>query len=202
MPPRTSKCPGARATLIGPDRSKRPCCDTRALNSAASSPRTADRGAGVVLATGTVARRSSSRILDNWRTTLIRSSSEIEVHAEAPHGARGEHFAGPEHGRRELRMVRRVREVLRLEREPHPCPVGASSLAAGGAVESLAGVEVDPRLGRGDREAAAAHGVIEFARSLFNRASRPRCCAWSAISPGAGGHVDKPDIVVLAREEK
>src|SRR5688572_18500383 len=59
-------------------------------------------------------------------------------------------LAGPEHGGWEVGVVRRVRVVLGLEREPVTLAVHPAARADQRAVQEVAGVELDPRLGGGD----------------------------------------------------
>ena len=61
-------------------------------------------------------------------------------------------------------VVGRIGEVLRLEREPVALAVLAAAGAVQRAVEEVAGVELDPRLGRLERQHAAARRVAQRGR--------------------------------------
>ena len=63
--------------------------------------------------------------------------------------------------RREIGVVRRIREVLCLEAHRAPSSVDVPVLADGAAIQLVARIELQPRLGRGDVERAARHGILE-----------------------------------------
>src|SRR5579885_2599235 len=66
---------------------------------------------------------------------------------EAIFGAAVEVLARPQHGGREIRMMRRIREVLRLQAKPRHARVLVGDAAAAAVAEKLAGVELHARLG-------------------------------------------------------
>ena len=80
---------------------------------------------------------------------------------EGKHGRRGEDLSRPQDGRGEVRLVRGVGEVLRLQRHAVPLPVRASAGADESAVEIAAAVELDSRLGRPDGQGAATAGIAQ-----------------------------------------
>src|SRR5881398_3663228 len=69
------------------------------------------------------------------------------AHDEAVDGARPMLGTGSQNGRGEARLVRRIREMLRLERESRPIAKRDTALSADRAVEKVAGVALDARLG-------------------------------------------------------
>src|SRR5215471_17417058 len=66
--------------------------------------------------------------------------------AERVDGCRVEGLSCPQDGGREVGLVRRVREVLGLERVTRGLPVGMAADADQVAVKEVAGVELDTRL--------------------------------------------------------
>src|SRR5215471_2904326 len=70
----------------------------------------------------------------------------IFVIAECEDGCRVEGLPCPQDGRREVRLVRRVREVLGLERVTRGLPVGVTADADQVPIKEVAGVELDTRL--------------------------------------------------------
>src|SRR3972149_4541535 len=86
----------------------------------------------------------------------IGSSRNVRAGAESPgllRDAEGEHGLGRvrlprlQDRRREARLIRRIRIVLRLEAEAGAVPVNVPRLAGDRAVEEIARVELDTRLG-------------------------------------------------------
>src|SRR5690242_5063487 len=69
-------------------------------------------------------------------------------------------------------MVRRIREVLRLEAESEPVTVDHSTFPVDGTIEEVAGVELDTWLVRGDVERAAARRLDDARRMPL-----PRTCS-------------------------
>ncbi len=88
---------------------------------------------------------------------IARTLSGIEVRPEDPHGAGRVLLAGPKHCRWEPGAIRRVREVLRLEREP-----------------AVTGVEVDPGLRGGSRRSDSSAGRADPPRGRAPRSADPR----------------------------
>ncbi len=86
-----------------------------------------------------------------------------------------------EPGRRERLLVRRVGIVLRLQRQPVTLAVGPAARAVERAVEEVARVELDPRLGGPDLERAAARGSRSSAAwiMLVSPAGRSSAQLWS-----------------------
>src|SRR3954462_9618968 len=80
-------------------------------------------------------------------------------HDEVIDGARPMLRTGPQDGRRKCRLIRRVREVLRLEREARAVAERNTALSGHGAVEEVAGVALHARLGSVDVEPSAAKWI-------------------------------------------
>src|SRR5215211_5833493 len=74
---------------------------------------------------------------------------------------RGVDLTGPQDGRGEARLIRGVWEVLGLQCDAIPLPVGASTGADQRAVEIAAAVELNTRLGRPERQGATAVGIAQ-----------------------------------------
>src|SRR5205814_5708286 len=82
--------------------------------------------------------------------TLIMSVEERLLRRELIDRRRRVPLSGLEHGRREVRLVRRVREVLRLKAKTITTNIDLAAFAGDRAVQEIACVELDARLGRGD----------------------------------------------------
>src|SRR3954447_10154613 len=82
--------------------------------------------------------------------------------AEGVGRRRLERLPGPQHGRGEVRLVRRIREVLRLESEGVALPVGLVADAPECAVEEVAAVELRTGLGRAHGDRPATLRLPEF----------------------------------------
>src|SRR5262249_56819252 len=83
----------------------------------------------------------------------------VIVIAECVDGCRVEGLSCAQDGGREVRLVRRVREVLGLERVTRGLPVGVTADADQVPVKEVAGVELDTRLAGPHGEQAPAPGV-------------------------------------------
>src|SRR4030088_1719518 len=68
--------------------------------------------------------------------------------------------------RREVRLVRRIWEVLGLQRQPVPLAVLLVAGAVQRAVEEVARVELDPRLVGLDRQQASAGRIEQLRREV------------------------------------
>src|SRR4051794_9791604 len=73
-------------------------------------------------------------------------------------------FAGPQRGRRKLRMVRRIRKMLRFETKSRSVRVITSSLARDRRIKKITRIELNTRLGRPDLQNAAAAGLVNGCR--------------------------------------
>src|SRR5438045_2544814 len=87
-------------------------------------------------------------------------------------------------------MVRRVREVLRLEAHAVALPIREAARAEQASIEKIARVELDPGLGRLDVEDAAAARVDESGRRVERAGWRSR------------RHVEDPVVVVAASQQQ
>src|SRR6202034_3213632 len=95
------------------------------------------------------------------------------------------HLSGLEYRARKVRLVRRVRKVLRLERDAVGLPVQALPLAQHTAGEEIAGVELQAGLGRQQLEHPARGPVLEP-----SRAAQP------------AGRATQDEIVVIAASDR
>src|SRR4029450_6950261 len=116
--------------------------------------------------------------------TLLGSGVTRSVGGEPVDGGRVVLVTGPEHGRGEVGVVGRVRVVLGLEGEAVALAVGPAAGADDGAVEEVAGVELDAGLDGQDLEHPPAPRVLQPGRQL---------------QPGAVP-VEHPVVVVAAAE--
>src|SRR6266508_358617 len=105
------------------------------------------------------------------RTSRNDARGELFLDAEGEHGAGSVRLAGPPDGRGKLRFVRRVGEVLCLQAQPGAALVDMTRLAGDGAVEKVARVELDARLGRGHIERAPRRRILD-ARGVTERPRR------------------------------
>ena len=112
----------------------------------------------------------------------------VAVRRQGVDGRRVVGLPGTEDRRREVRLVRRVGEVLGLQREPVALAVLPAARADERAVEEVAGVELDPGLGR---SRSSARG-----RSPGRAAARPGAARRRA------GPVEHPVVVVAAAEHE
>src|SRR5213078_1068330 len=87
--------------------------------------------------------RRAARRLVSGLTTRICPGGGADGRELVDRG-RLEDPAGLERRRREARVVGRIREVLRLEREPVAAPVDAAARSDERSVEQVAGVQLDP----------------------------------------------------------
>src|SRR5690606_8394460 len=92
---------------------------------------------------------------------------------------------GPDFGAREVADVRRIRELLGLERIAGKAAVGQTALADHGLVEIAAGVELDAGLGGAELETAAGGRVDD---------------AGAGAKPEAGT-VQAPVVIIAAADE-
>src|SRR3954463_898032 len=83
-----------------------------------------------------------------------------------------ERLPRPQHGRGEVRVVRRVREVLGLECEPVALAVAVAAEAVERPVEEVPGVELDAGLRRRDRQLPAAGWIAKPRRDDHVRIAR------------------------------
>src|SRR5579872_912318 len=83
-------------------------------------------------------------------------NERLSSDAKAEHRRRVIAAVGAQHRGREVRMVRRVGEMLRLEAERGSLLIDAAALAGQRPVEEVAGIELHAGLGRGDVERASA----------------------------------------------
>src|SRR4029450_1550874 len=116
--------------------------------------------------------------------TLLGSGVTRSVGGEPVDGGRVVLLTGPEHGRGEVGVVGRVRGVLGLEGEGVALAVGPAAGADDGAVEEVAGVELDAGLDGQDLEHPPAPRVLQPGRQL---------------QPGAVP-VEHPGVVVAAAQ--
>ena len=101
---------------------------------------------------------------------------------------------GTQHHRREVRLVRRVRVVLRLQAQPAALDVGLAAAALDRSIQEVAGVELHARLGGGDLHDPAADRIGDA------RAHRmvPGGCAEHEVVVVAPA---KPDLLVVGVDE-
>src|SRR5258708_4157142 len=88
----------------------------------------------------------------------------VRLSPQCEHPSRLVAPAGPQHGGREVRMVRRIGEMLRLEAQRGTLLIHAAALAGDRAVEEVPGVELQARLGRRHVERTSARRILELRR--------------------------------------
>src|SRR5262249_13823801 len=93
-----------------------------------------------------------------WFSWLLRSRRELEDRR------RVQLLPRPKDRGREVRVVGRVREVLRLQREPVALAVRVAARPVDRPVEEVARVELDPRLRGQEVEVAVRRGVVYVRR--------------------------------------
>src|SRR5579875_1709678 len=111
---------------------------------------------------------------------------------EGVDGGGGEGVAGLQLGRREVGLVGRVREVLRLEGVGEALPVAVAADAGEGAVQEVAGVELDAGL-------VGPHGELTAAARVVGAGGEVQ-----AVRPGGrpGLPVQHPVEVVALRDQQ
>lgn len=87
----------------------------------------------------------------------------LAAHAEAEDRRAAEHLPGPQFGRGKIRIVRAVREMLRLQR--HGVGLAVEAAIAGElARERIARIDLDPGLGGQALQGPTARGVVDGRR--------------------------------------
>src|SRR4051812_44916678 len=89
---------------------------------------------------------------------------DLLTHPKPIHRRRVVPLPGAEHGGGELRLVRRVGEVLRLETERRALFVDLAALARDLSVQEIARVELDAGLGGEHVHRAPARGIDDVRR--------------------------------------
>src|SRR4030081_3083366 len=98
----------------------------------------------------------------------VRPEPPSGTHTERVDRPRAEFLTRPQHRRRKRGLIGRVGKVLRLQTESSAMPVSPPFLAAYGAVEEIAGIELCARL-RGIHVERAAVGRLGHARRMRDR---------------------------------
>src|SRR3954464_3517960 len=108
---------------------------------------------------------SALRQMIGWSSRGFRLQAEdLLFGAERKHSLRIVILARLENRRREIALVRRVREMLRLEAQPAAMRVDVTSLPLDRAVKKIARVELQPRLGGANLQGAAALWIRKACR--------------------------------------